>query len=220
VADDTFGSSKLFLDPVDRASEILFGLIMVLSITGSLSVADAGRADVRTMLLAALGCNLAWGIIDGVFYLMGCLAEAARKIMVWDAVRSGADPAGAQRALAEALPPSVASVLQPGELEGMRLRLTTLPEPSDRTLLRRHDWLGAMGVFLLVFLSTFPVVIPFIFMKDVMLALRVSNGIAIVLLFLTGHALGRHIGRRPIWTGIAMVALGAVLVSLTIALGG
>ena len=77
-----------------------------------------------------------------------------------------------------------------------------------------------MGVFLLVFLSTFPVVIPFLFMKDVTLALRVSNGIAIVLLFLTGHAFGRRIGRRPVWMGIAMVVLGGVLVSLTIALGG
>ena len=220
MADDPFGSSKHLLDPVDRASEILFGLIMVLSITGSLSVIDAGRADIRTMLVAALGCNLAWGIIDAVFYLMGCLAEAARKVMAWDAVRNGADPEAARRTLAEALPPSVASSLQPGELEAMRLRIVALPEPSDRALLRRHDWLGAMGVFLFVFLSTFPVVIPFIFMKDVTLALRVSNAIAIALLFLTGYSFGRHIGRHAIGTGIAMVVLGGVLVSLTIALGG
>jgi hypothetical protein len=33
---------------------------MVLTFTGSLSVADAGRADVRAMLIGALGCNLAW----------------------------------------------------------------------------------------------------------------------------------------------------------------
>lgn len=220
MADDPFDPSKRLVDPVDRASEILFGLIMVLSITGSLSVVDAGRADVRTMLVAALGCNLAWGIIDGVFYLMGCLAEAARRVMVWDAVRNGADPEAARRALAGALPPSVASSLQPGELEAMRLRVQKLPEPPDRALLRRHDWLGALGVFLFVFLTTFPVTIPFIFMKDVTLALRVSNGIAIVLLFVTGYSFGRHIGRHPVRTGIAMVVLGGALVGLTIALGG
>ena len=54
---------------------MLFGLIMVLTFTGSLSVAEADRDDVRTMLIGALGCNLAWGIIDGVLYLMGSLAE-------------------------------------------------------------------------------------------------------------------------------------------------
>src|SRR5204862_345440 len=65
-------SSKRVLDPIDRVSEVLFGLIMVLTFTGALSVAEAGREDVRTMLIGALGCNLAWGIIDGVLYLMGC----------------------------------------------------------------------------------------------------------------------------------------------------
>src|SRR5207249_4453585 len=71
-------SSKRVLDPIDRVSEVLFGLIMVLTFTGSLSVAEAGRESIRTMLIGALGCNLAWGIIDGVFYLMGCLAEKGR----------------------------------------------------------------------------------------------------------------------------------------------
>src|SRR5256885_2262829 len=64
-------SSKRVLEPIDRVSEVLFGLIMVLTFTGSLSVAEAGRDDVRTMLIGALGCNLAWGIIDGVLYLTG-----------------------------------------------------------------------------------------------------------------------------------------------------
>jgi len=63
-------------------------------------------------------------------------------------------------------------------------------------------------------------VIPFLFMKDVRLALHVSNGIAILLLFLTGYSFGRHIGRHAILTGIVMVVLGAVLVAITIALGG
>jgi len=219
VAADPFESSKRLLDPVDRASEILFGLIMVLAITGSLSIVD-GKADVRTLLVGALGCNLAWGIIDGILYLMGCLAETARKILVWDTVRDVADPDRARRALAGALPPVIASALQPEELEKMRLRMVALPERTDRTVLHRSDWLAALGVLLVVFLSTFPVVIPFIFMKDARLALRVSNAIAIAMLFLTGHSFGRHIGRNPVRTGIAMVLLGAVLVGLTIALGG
>ncbi len=209
------------LDPIDHTSEVLFGLIMVMTCTGSLSVAEAGRAEVRTMLLGALGCNLAWGIIDAVFYLMGCLADMAGKVKILNAVRKATDPEEGQRALAGALPPLVASVLGPADLESVRLRLKALPEPPDGALLRKSDWLGALAVFLLVFLSTFPVVIPFIFMEDVTWALRVSNAIAIVLLFVTGYFFGRSVGRRkPVRTGIAMVLLGAVLVGLTIALGG
>ena len=217
---DLIGSSKRVLDPIDRVSEVLFGLIMVLTFTGSLSVAEAGSADVREMLLGALGCNLAWGMIDGVFYLMGCLAERGRGLLAFRAVRREPDPQKAQGLVAGALPPLVASILQPAELETMRQRLKALPEPPDRLRLPKEDWLGAVGVFLLVFLSTFPVVIPFTFMKDITLALRVSNAVAIVMLFLTGYTFGRTTGRSPVWVGIAMVVLGAALVSATIALGG
>ena len=114
----------------------------------------------------------------------------------------------------------VASVLEPAELESMRQRLKQLPEPPERARLSKDDWLGAVGVFLLVFLSTFPVVIPFIFMHNAGPALRVSNAIAIVLLFLTGYAFGRMTGRHPWLVGISMVVLGSMLVGMTMALGG
>jgi hypothetical protein len=213
-------SSKRVLDPIDRVSEILFGLIMVLTFTGSLSVAEAGRDDVRTMLIGALGCNLAWGIIDAVLYLMGCLAERFRGLATLRAVRNAADPRHAHRLIAGALPPLVASILEPAELESMRQRLQRLPEPPEHARLRRNDWLGAAGVFLLVFLSMLPVAIPFMFMHDAVPALRVSNAIAIVMLFLSGYAFGRMTGRHPWAVGISMVLLGAALVALAIALGG
>jgi hypothetical protein len=212
-------SSTRVLDPIDRVSEILFGLIMVLTFTGSLSVAEAGRDDVRTMLVGALGCNLAWGVIDAMLYLMGGLADKGRGLMTFRAVRAG-DLHTARLHLADALPPVVVSILTPVELETMRQRLMQLPEPPARARLTRDDWLGAIGVFLIVFLSTFPVVIPFIVMRNAGPALRVSNAIAIVLLFLTGWAFGRITGHHPWLVGIAMVVLGSMLVGMTMALGG
>ena len=210
---------KRALEPIDRLSEVLFGLIMVLTFTGSLSVYEAGREDVRTMLVGALGCNLAWGLIDAVFYLMGSLAEKSRELSTFRAVREASDPEHAQRLIADALP-VVGSVLEPNELEAMRLRLKQLPEPPRRARLGKDDWRGGLGVFLLVFLSTFPVTIPFIVMRDAVRAMRVSNAIAVVLLFTAGYAFGRLTGRRPVWVGTAMVVFGSVLVGLTIALGG
>src|SRR5438874_12707747 len=116
-------SSRRVLEPIDRVSEVLFGLIMVLTFTGSLSIAEAGRDDVRTMLIAALGCNLAWGIIDGILYLMGSLAEKGRGLLTFRAVRKATNPQEAQRLIADALPPVIASVLQPIELESLYQRL-------------------------------------------------------------------------------------------------
>ena len=217
---DPSKSTGRVLEPVDRVSEVLFGLIMVLTFTGSLSVAEAGRDDVRMMLIGALGCNLAWGVIDAVLYLMGSSAEKGKALLTFQAVRKATDSSQAQRVIADALPPLVASILQPAELEMMHQRLKQLPEPPERARLSKDDWLGAVGVFLIVFLSTFPVVIPFLFMKEVGPALRVSNAIAITLLFITGYAFGRMTGRNPWLVGISMVILGAVLVGLTMALGG
>jgi VIT1/CCC1 family predicted Fe2+/Mn2+ transporter len=192
----------------------------VLTFTGSLSIAEAGRENIRTMLIGALGCNLAWGIIDGVLYLMGCLAEKGQGLLTLRAVRKATDPQKAHRLIAGALPPLVSSIVKPEELETMRQRLKDLPEPPERARLGNKEWLGALGVFLLVFLSTLPVVVPFIFMKNPWLALRVSNAIAIAMLFLTGWTFGRITGRRPWVMGVSMVILGGILVGLTMALGG
>jgi hypothetical protein len=211
---------KRALDPIDRLSEVLFGLIMVLTFTGSISVAEAGREDIRTMLAGALGCNLAWGLIDAVFYLMGCLAEKGRDLATFRAVHAAPDAESAHRLLAGALPPMLASVMEPAEIEALRARVARLPKPPERASLGTEDLRGALAVFLWVVVSPFPVVIPFIVMRDPVPALRVSNGIAVALLFAAGYVFGRLTGRNPALVGAAMVVLGALLVGITMALGG
>ena len=220
MPDDPVRSSKRVLEPYDRISEVLFGLVMVLTFTGALSVADAGRDDVRLMLIGALGCNLAWGIIDGVLYLMGSLAERGAGLTALRAVRRATSSDAAREAIAGALPAVIASVLEPAEYDAIHKRLNALPEPAGRARLRKNDWLGAVGVFLLVFLSTIPVIIPFTFIDGVKPAMRISNAIAIVMLLVTGVAFGQLAGRRPWAMGIAMVVFGTLLVAMTIALGG
>jgi len=220
MPDDSTKSRKRLLEPMERISEILFGLIMVLTFTCSFSVVGATRLEVRKMLVAALGCNLAWGIIDAVFYLMSCLSEQGQGIVALRALRKTVDPMEAQRIIADALPPAVASVLPEVEFEEMHERLNQLPEPPAHPWLAKDDFLAAGGVFLLVFLSTFPVAIPFIFIRDARLALRVSNAVAIALLFMAGYRFGYYSGFRPGRVGLAMVIVGMAMVGITIAFGG
>jgi len=212
-------AAKHVLDPSDRIAEVLFGLIMVLTFTGSLSITEAGREDVHAMLIGALGCNLAWGVIDGVFYLMGCVAERGRDRATYRAVQQAATPLEARRLIADALPPVLASAIAPDEFDRLRQRLLEMGPPQVARL-TRSDWRGAAGVFLLVFLSTLPVAVPFIVMEDPMSALRASNAVAILMLFAAGVAYGSVVERTRWLLGIGMVFLGAVLVALTIVLGG
>ena len=67
------------LDPIDRVAEILFGLIMAVTIIGALSVADAGRAEIRSVLAAAIACNIAWGLVDAVMYVVRAMTDGARR---------------------------------------------------------------------------------------------------------------------------------------------
>ena len=204
---------------MERLSEIVFGLIMVLTFTCSFSAATSGREDVREMLVGAVGCNLAWGIIDGLMYLMGALGMRGQNLISLRRVRGGTAAEG-RSVIADALPPLVAANLREEELESLRQRLNALPEPSVRPRLRGEDWKGAFAVFLLVFLSTFPVILPFLVMRDARPALRLSNAIALLLLLYGGYKLGKFSGRSPWGTALAMAAIGIAVVGVTIALGG
>lgn len=211
---------RRLIEPGERVSEALFGLIMVLTFTGSLSVAEAGRDDVRTMLIGALGCNLAWGIIDGILYLMDCLGEQGRGIRARRRLRQASRREEGHEAIASVLPPLMAETLGPAEYEPMRQKLAELPAPPSSPRLTSQDWLGALGVFLWVNAMTLPVALPFLFSDHLLRAMRISNGIAITLLFIAGYAYGRQAEYHPWLTGLAMVALGGILVAITIALGG
>ncbi|NTW66933.1 MAG: hypothetical protein HGB21_11620 [Nitrospirae bacterium] len=208
------------LDPVSRISEIIFGVLMALSFTGALNAATAGREEVRTVLLTALGCNLAWGLVDAVMYLVATMTERGRNLTLLGLVRGASEPRTAHDTIAEALPGRLGEAISAEGLEDIRRRLVALPEVPTRVRLGRDDYAGAFGVFLLVVLSTFPVVVPFIFISELALAMRVSNGVALVMLFIGGYQLGKYAGGIAWKTGLAMAAVGGVLVSIIMALGG
>jgi VIT family len=210
---------KRLLDPIERSSEVLFGLIMVLTFTGSLRASGADHDSVDRMLLGALGCNLAWGIIDAVMYLLATLSQRGHNLVLLKDVQ-GADPERGRELIQDAIANDLASVLTSSEIELIRARMVQLPRKHRRPRLHTTDYRAASGVFLLVFLSTFPVVLPFLFMRNPVPALRVSNAIAISMLFLTGWAYGKFAGGQPWRVGLVMVVIGVFLVALTIALGG
>ncbi len=101
--------SKRVLEPVERISEVLFGIIIVLTFTCSLGIARADHGEVHAMLIAATGCTLAWGIIDAVFYLLGCLSNRGHNLLLLRRVRKTCDPGEARQTIADALPPLIAS---------------------------------------------------------------------------------------------------------------
>ena len=136
-------ASPRVLDRLERTSEVLFGLIMVLTFTGSISVADSGQGQIREILVGALGCNFAWGIVDASMYLMACVTERGRTILMLNAVRDAGDRNAAHVLIRESLPSSVSALLTEPEVEALRERLAALPEPPAAPGVSRDDVLGA-----------------------------------------------------------------------------
>jgi VIT1/CCC1 family predicted Fe2+/Mn2+ transporter len=214
-----------YLDPASRLGEILFGLIMVLTVTLSAGLtADDGRAGVRQLLAAAIGCNLAWGIIDAVMYVMNCITERSGKVRLIEAVQRARDARAALDIIQNEVESELQSLLNPEEREAFsrsilnhvaKARIT-----STRTRVTKDDLYGAFACFWLVFVSCLPAAIPFFIFSQLHFALRVSNFLLIVLLFLVGRKWAQHAGTDRRIAGTAMVITGLVLVGVAILLGG
>jgi len=207
------------LDPLDRISEVLFGLVMAVTIVGSLAIGTAGKAEVRTVLIAALGCNVAWGLVDAVMYVLRGVAERARMWNLGQRVRESGAASGAHL-IARALPDQLAGILGEGEIEAIRRHLVARPPPQG-PLLEGRDFLEAIAIFVLVVLATFPVVVPFVFFDELPRAMAVSQATTVVMLWIAGSGFGRYAGHAHPWRmGVAMAVFGALLIAAVKALGG
>jgi hypothetical protein len=208
------------LSPVDRVSELLFGLFMALTFVGAVSVAEGGREQIRTMLIASFGCNIAWGLVDAVMYLVRTVTDRGRLLTLIRSVRDAPDAESGRRLIGSSLSRVAAGLVSSAEIEAMRGRIVALPSLPARPTLKWHDVLAAAAIFLIVVASTFPVVLPFVLTQDVGTAKNVSRAIALAMLFLGGLALGRYAGYGGWKVGFMMAGLGTVLVIAINALGG
>jgi VIT1/CCC1 family predicted Fe2+/Mn2+ transporter len=208
------------LDVVDRISEMCFGLFMALTFVGAVSTAPAGQDPGHTMLRAALGCNLAWGLVDAVMFLVRTLASRGKRLRLAQAVKHASDAAAGVAAIRDALPKVMKSLVTNVELEAIRARLAAAPALPTRPWLNAGDLLDAVGIFCIVVLSTFPVALPFVLLADIPTALLISRLLTLAMLFGGGVAIGYHAGLGPWRAGFATMALGVALTMAIVALGG
>lgn len=210
------------LDPADRLGEILFGVIMALGFTGAVRL-GSGEADNRALFIDILGCNIAWGVVDGVMYALGELFERGRKARLARLVATSTSEGAALDHLARELGGrpimELATEEERGRIHRWVLDILSRQKPEPARL-RRSDVLGAAAVALLIVLCTAPILVPFLIVRNPDTAVRVANGVGLLELFLLGTWWGRTVGVNPwrIAAGLTMVGLALVLVC--IALGG
>lgn len=207
------------LDPVSRISEVLFGLLMALTFITTLNLVDAGPLQARAMFNAALGCNIAWGIVDAVMYLVRLRIERGHRHFMWQQIRA-ADAHTGHRLLSAELQAAQTFRLTPAEIETLRQRMLRAGHPATGAHLRSRDFAAALAVFAWVVCSTLPVALPFLIWPDLVLAMKISGALAVTMMVGSGAALGHYAGIPPWRAGLAMLALGASLVAATLVFGG
>jgi hypothetical protein len=213
-----------YLDPGETLGEVLFGLIMVLTFTvGAGLLLEEEGFDARELIVATVGCNVAWGVIDAVLFLLGILFQRSRRARFYNALRGVADDAAALATIREEFSledePLVALPEDRARFHQAIRDLTAHAAPARARLLPR-DLVGAFVVFALVSATALPGVLPFFLLGNSELALRLSNLVLILLLFVVGYWWAHYTDARPWRVGLGVMLLGIALVLVAIPLGG
>ncbi len=212
------------LDPGSHMGEALFGLIMTLTFTlgADLVIAAQGREGARQMVLGILGCNLAWGLIDAVVYVLGSVFERARLHRIACEVHAAPSPLQARRLVAAELDELLVPVTDAPQRDALYAAIVQRMQtaPVAPLPLTRKDLLGGLEAGLLVIACSVPAVLPFLLIDEPRVALRVSNAILLALLYYLGYRHAKHTLARPWIAGLVFLLVGLFLVAVAIQLGG
>jgi hypothetical protein len=212
-----------YLDPSETLLEVLFGLIMALTITTGARLLSE-RADIVgiELALALLGCNVAWGIIDGAFYLLGTLFNRNRRVQFINRVRAAANETEALAVVSEEFDLEGEPPLRAEDKTKFHGSLVELFRHAGtaRARLGVDDAIAAVLIVALVSATAIPGLIPLLLIQDGFIALRVANALQVILLFFVGYWWAHYSGSNGWLTGLAIALLGTALVLLAVPLGG
>ena len=219
------------LDPIDRLSESIFSILILLTFTLAFRIIKLGadpnqqipNTYMNELLIGAAGATLAWGIIDGIMYaLMSMFARGERHRLLRQLQSVHSDDEGIQIVANE-----LDYILEPitGEEQRQMLYQDVLEHLRDGKAqpvgLTREDVAGGFGSVLVAIIAVLPSFVPFLlFYNNPALAIRVSNVVSFVVLFILGYQWGKHTGADPWRTGLLLAAIAAVMVLIAIPLGG
>lgn len=207
-------------DIISRDLEIIFGTILVLTFTTTVSITHDDNLEIKHLLWAAIACNFAWSTIDGATSIISGIFDRTKKLKVIKSVRNAQNNEEAVSILLENFQVLALADIRHDQLVNLYEKLKSLPPPPDRVPKLWRDFKGGIIIFCMGFSATFPITIPFLLMKDPLTAKYVSDGIGISILFLCGYSIGKKIGIAPLRSGFIMLLVGITFFLLTLGMGG
>jgi len=212
-------SNKRLLSPDDRIAEVLYGIINTLTVICTFSIIRSDKNAVDEMLYCAIGCNVAWGLVDAVMYLLTTMAHNEHSITILNVINRSKGSRASGEYIRNALPDVISSVLQTEDIEKIERKLLLLQESQTFVRLHLRDYGSAIAIFIIIILSTFPIAVPFIVIDNVQTALRTSYLVAIAMMFICGWNLGKYTGHNRFLKGLVMSLIGIGLAGIAILFG-
>jgi hypothetical protein len=225
----TAGFLSNLLDPIDRLAETIYSILILLTFTLAFRIFKLNPADavtpeyVNELLVAALLATVAWGVIDGIVYVLTEVLERGERHRILWHIQS----ADTEEEAAAAMADEFDYILEPitGEAQRDVLYRDVLDHLRDSrpqpVKLKREDFIGALACVLVAIIAVTPSLIPFVLLRDdPALAIRISNVISFGVLFYSGYEWGKYTGTSRIKTGLVLVAVGVLLVAIAIPFGG
>jgi VIT1/CCC1 family predicted Fe2+/Mn2+ transporter len=202
--------------PVDSLTEVLAGVVMALTVSVSVYTASGRAIPQRELVEAVLGCNLAWGIFDGLLFVVAQRASRARRTKLREALRTATSDEAARRVLGEELDEALTPFV---DVVGLRAHLAHAE--ADASDPHRLDvWRGGVSLGLLETVSAVPVILPLVLMARPQEAIWVSSALGVLLMAVAGWRVARWNGQPVLLLGVLTPLLGALLVVACLWLGG
>lgn len=219
------------LDPIDRLVEGIYSVLIVLTFTlaagavrtqgGQLVLEDWD--SVLQLFLAAAGCAIAWGLIDGGMYVLTCAFERGKDRRLYRLIANEPSQEAGIALLADELDDELGSLASESERNQIycalydRLRMA----PPPRSGFKKEDLGGGLATFLVAAGAAIPVLLPLLLVPgNVTFRVRASNLVAFAMLFIMGYGWGQYAGGKPLFYGLMLLILGVSMVFIAIPLGG
>jgi hypothetical protein len=217
--------SSLFehLAPGERLGELLFGLIMTLTFTlGAGAVVGTEEGASTSLLLATVGCNLAWGVIDGILLILHRIFDRGRLVRLGQAIAAATNEQQALEIVAGELDDTLVPITSDERRVALYRDVVNRVGQSQRRqpTVTWADARAALAVLCLVFCASLPAALPYLVIADPWIALRASNALLIGMLFWVGYRYASYTSFHPLRFGMALTALAVALVLIAIPLGG
>jgi hypothetical protein len=220
-----------FLDPIDALSTIFFSILFALLFTLSYAIliyhgaigSNLSSGYGQELFLAILGAVTAWGIIDGVLYVLAEVLARSERYRLLQYIQTSDSEEEAATAIADELDfilEPITSDEQRHDLYHGMLAYLSQAEPQAIGL-QREDVVGAVAAALLSVVAVLPSLLPLLLVPDnFALAIRISNVVSFLVIFATGYSWGIHTDTNPWKTGLLLASVCLAMVLVAMLLGG